>query len=292
MKEEDISFYSDGHKLYGSIYIPEVEKSDKLFLTCSGFMGLNNIHPARFARGLTEKGHVCAGFDFRGFGKSDGSPSHVILDEQIRDITNLITYLKNMESLKDKKIVLIGWGMAGGLIFKSAKISPEISGLISCNGFFNNRRVQKSLRGEKGWNEFYAWYMEEQRKEIQNGEEKEYMPFDFYPLDEVTKGYVYNVLYKNPDFDRKVKIGFAQSLISFSIEENDSFYKDIPLLIAHGDQNKLHPIEEANSLMDNYQGNKELYWIKDAGHTEWMFDDNPKFISLIEKINQWTNEKC
>jgi fermentation-respiration switch protein FrsA (DUF1100 family) len=51
--------------------------------------------------------------------------------------------------------------------------------------------------------------------------------------------------------------------------------KDTPIFIAHGDQNALHPVEEAKSLYEKYPGPKQLYWIPNAGHTEWMLDESP-----------------
>jgi hypothetical protein len=39
-----------------------------------------------------------------------------------------------------------------------------------------------------------------------------------------------------------------------------------------------------------WNGEKSLYRIADAGHTEWMHDDNEHFIALAETIANWLDE--
>jgi len=62
---------------------------------------------------------------------------------------------------------------------------------------------------------------------------------------------------------------------------------ELPVLIAHGDQNVLHPTGEARSLFERYPGPKELYWIEGGGHTEWMDDDDNRYKRLAGRIADW-----
>ena len=119
----------------------ELGKGKPVVLVCSGFMGLNRIHPARFARALTDLGYVCFGFDCRGFGKSGGEPGRVFLREQIRDIENAGIYLSLQDEAEGKDIVLVGWGMGAGLLLEAADEVPRQAGLVSINGFCNGRRL-------------------------------------------------------------------------------------------------------------------------------------------------------
>ncbi|WP_206075730.1 alpha/beta hydrolase [Marinobacter sp. NP-4(2019)] len=84
---------------------------------------------------------------------------------------------------------------------------------------------------------------------------------------------------------------FADSLISFCPEAHlDDRFAQIPLLIAHGAENDLHPVTEARSLYARYPGPKELFLLKGAGHTEWMLDEDPKFQTFAAKIADWISE--
>jgi alpha-beta hydrolase superfamily lysophospholipase len=65
----------------------------------------------------------------------------------------------------------------------------------------------------------------------------------------------------------------------------------VPMLLAHGECNELHPPEQAEALRKVYGGEVEHYPIEGAGHTEWMADDNPTFQALCERMLRWLEEQ-
>ncbi|MBS3819887.1 alpha/beta fold hydrolase [bacterium] len=294
MKEKEVWFFSDGIKLNGTFYYPsEVKTQEKnpIVMTCSGFLGLNAIHPARFARALTQKGYICFGFDYRGFAKSGGERRRVLLQEQIRDIENAALYLSLQKEMKGRNLVLIGWGMGAGLILQAADEIPQLAGLICINGFYNGYRFLKERRTEGQWKEFMNWLHKLRKEEVQTGEIKRVDPFKIYPLDEVTQKYVNDVLFKTKGFGGKVELHFGYSLLHYNPEAQLNHLPPLPLLVVHGEKNKLHPLSEANSLYEKYPGPKELFIIPHAGHTEWMCDDCDPFQNLIQRILQWIDQK-
>ena len=292
MREESVNFISDNIALDGSFYKPDtIEDNTKpIMLVCSGYTGMKEIHPARFARFFTKEGFISFGFDYRGFGKSKGTKNKVLIEEQIRDIANAVTFVKSV--YPDKRIVIAGWGMSGGMIIESAKLIKEfISGLVCMNGFYNNIRVQKELRGTQEFNRYKQWLQAERLKNVNGKGEKDFDPFDIYPLDKVSREYVFSELVKTEGYGIRADFDFADSLMLFNCENDLSHLNDIPVLIAHGAQNKLHPITEANSIYEKYpNSNKELFLLQDGGHTEWMLDTNPKFIEFASKITSWANK--
>ena len=295
MKEKRASFYSDGHKLDGSWYLPPKGKENKsapLLLICSGFLGLKDIHPARFARFFTELGYRGFSFDYRGFGKSEGVRGHVLLEEQIEDISNAISFV--LPRLKEsRKIVLIGWGMGGGLVLEAAhtmNASREIVGLMSLNGFYSGERVQQNVRGSRKWKQLQHWALKQRMRNVRY-KNQQISPFDIYPLDPITQKYVDTELRKNKDFGGNVTLAFLGSLMRFAPECNLADLSLIPLFIAHGTKNLTHPPNEARALYKKYPGGKTLYWIKDAGHTEWMHDDHPTFLALTQKMHIWLKQR-
>jgi len=286
MKEEKTSFTSDGKKLDASIYRPQSPDATlPLFVTCSGFQGLNAIHPARFARALTPRGYTCFGFDYRGFAASEGEPGRVHLDEQIRDITNALRFVRT--ALAPKKIVVAGWGMGAGLVIEAARVAEGIDALVVMNGLYDAVRVQKALRGDEGWRDFRAWLDAERARLVGGGAPRKVDPFDVYPLDGQTKRYCDDVLRKHEAFGHGVWPSFADSLLQLRADARCDHLQNTPILIVHGDRNALHPPEEARSLFAAYPGPKDAYWVPDAGHTEWMLDDDPKFVELSITIDRW-----
>ncbi len=289
MREETACFSSDGFTLDGSFYLPDesVAADAPVVIVCSGFTGLKNIHPERFARFFTRRGYVCYGFDYRGFAKSEGEREKVLLEEQERDIANAVAYVRHHALGKARPVVLAGWGMAGGMIFNAAQLVEGIDALIAMNGFYDARRVQKAVRGDAGYAEFLDWMEEERRRLVCGGAPEGIDPFHIYPLDPVSRKYVDEELRKNPDYGMTADFRFADSLLSFHPEGNLEAFSDMPLLIAHGGENALHPPAEAESLRAKYPGPCELFLLEGGGHTEWMLDENPLFKIFAGAIAEW-----
>ncbi len=295
MNSESVSVISDGFRLDGSFYWEEtaLKPTTPLVIVCSGFTGLKRIHPERYARYLTKRGFMTFGFDYRGFGDSEGERGKVLLEEQVRDIANVVAFVSARGKKEGRKLVLAGWGMGGGLVLDAYRHAEElIDGLIAMNGFFDAVRVQKALRGELGWKQFKAFINEERLYLAKGGEPRGIDPFDIYPLDEISRGYVDEVLRKTPGYGLTSVLDFADSLIDFCPEAQiDERYANTPLLIAHGAENDLHPVSEARSLYSIYPGPKSLYLLPGGGHTEWMLDEDPKFQTFAGQVADWLHQE-
>jgi pimeloyl-ACP methyl ester carboxylesterase len=250
-------------------------------------MGLNGIHPKRLARALTPLGYACFGFDYRGFGKSEGEHGRVLLEEQISDIANAAAFASSHPLANGRRTILVGWGMGGGLVLEAARLIPRVVGLICLNGFYNGKRVQKLVRGYDGWLGFLKQIDRARAKAVKSSEIEDVEPFTIYPIDSEASAYVESVLKRHPDFGGKVRPMLADSLLRFCPEQNLEDLSRVPILIVHGESNRMHPPTEAESLYRNYPGPKEILWLWKSGHTEWMKDDHPTFQKLIININSW-----
>jgi pimeloyl-ACP methyl ester carboxylesterase len=289
VREEAVVFQSDGWKLDGSIYRGDA-RDDALpaVITCSGFQGFNATHPARFARALTPRGYTCFGFDYRGFARSEGVAGSVHVEEQIRDIANAVRFVRSV--VAPRALVLSGWAMGGAMVLEAARLAEGIDGLVVTNPIADAVRVQRAVRGEDGYRAFRAWLDEERARLVAGGEPRRVDPFAIYPLDPETKRYCDEVLAKNPEFGHGVFPSFADSLLQLAPESRLDHLARMPLFLAHGDRNALHPPDEARSLLARYPGPKQMHWVPDAGHTEWMLDGHPKLLALVDALDAWMRE--
>lgn len=290
MQSEQTHLFSDGLRLGASFFWPDdldTSKRHPMVIACSGFTGLRHIHPARFARFLTKRGQPCFSFDYRGFADSEGPRHRVLLEEQVRDIIHATAYVAGDQRVDASRLILLGWGMGGGLVIDAARQLPSVIGIIAVNGFYDGPRVQLSHRGEAGYHEFCQRVADERRQRSRAGTATEADPFHIYPLDPQSRDYVDKVLRRTPGYQaERYSFELADSLLRWAPEAYAG-RMHLPLLIAHGEQNQLHPTSEAESLYSSYGGPKELFWIEGAGHTEFMHDDNPKFQSLGGRVADW-----
>lgn len=293
MIEEQVQFYSDGLKLAGTFYWPDGagEEPGPITIACSGFTGLRRIHPARFARFLTSRGHACFGFDYRGFADSEGPRGRVLLEEQVRDIMHAAAYVSGESRVDERRMLLLGWGMGAGLVLDAARMLLGVVGVIAVNGFYNGARVQRAHRGDDGFRAFCLQVGAERRERVRSGKAAMVDPFDIYPLDAQSREYVDNVLRKTPQYDaERYSMELADSLLRWD-PESQARDMEVPLLIAHGTENRLHPPGEAEALHAAYGGPKTLFWLETAGHTEFMHDEDPKFQLLAGRIGNWISQR-
>jgi hypothetical protein len=288
--EEATHFYSDGLKLDASFFFPSGDRAQDdlpIVVPCSGFMGLKIIHPERFARALTPLGYPCFTFDYRGFGKMQIVKGKVLIEEQIRDIVHAMSFVAGDPRVRDRPMVLLGWGMGAGLALEATPIAPNVRGLICINGLYDAIRVQRAVRGEAGWRKFREWFAARQIESARTADTIEIDPFDIYPLDPQTRTYVDGPLMASPGFGGTVHFSFAESLLKFAPERHLAHLSGVPLLVVHGEENRLHPLIEAESLYHEYPGPKERFWVPGAGHTEWMHDDHPTFRMVADRVAGW-----
>lgn len=296
MREEEHRFFSDGLALRGKFFLPDPGAAEDagphaLVVPCSGFTGLMDFHPARFARALTARGITCFGFDYRGFGDSEGVPGRVILEEQVRDVQHAVAYAAADGRVDPERVFLLGWGMGAGLVLDAGRHLPGVRGLICLNGFYSGRRLYEANRTPEEMEDLHQEIRESRRLRATTGEASWRDPFSFYLLDSTSRGYVDAVLRDAPGYNGGAySFELADSLLTW---EPDAYApaQRIPLLIGHGTENRLHSVEEAWRLFVSYGGPRELYWLDGAGHTEWMLDDNRIFQVLILKLVAWVEQR-
>lgn len=291
MIERQIHFYSEGFKLDGTLYLPDDYKPGEkrpAIIPNSGYQGINEFYPKLFARNFTDAGYVCLGFDYRGFAKSEGEEGRVILDEQVEDIQNAITFLSLQDEVDPDRIGLIGWGMGASNVVRVTAKDKRVKAVAALNGFYNGERWLRSIHSYVEWNEILKVVEEDRKYRVLTGKSKLADAFIHYPLDPATADYVNKELRVFSAFGNQVVLQFTDSMISLKAEAAAKNVK-VPLFIAHGKDNLLHPIDEAYGLYEAANEPKQLFII-DGKHNDFMYHEDEVFQELIGQLKTFFNE--
>lgn len=291
MNEMDVSFYSDGVKLNGILYLPEgYDGSERLpaIIVNSGYTGLNAIYPRLFAQALTQAGYTVLGFDFRGCGESEGVRGRFILEEQVRDIQHALAFLKEQDTVDNDRIGIIGWGMAGGLVVDVASKEPEVKAVAALNGFFDGKAFYRYAFPGNAFAELERRIVKERAHRVVTGELTFTNPFEGYPLDPDTADVVNDRLLPVKNYEITVSFEIAGSIMGFNaLERVDRL--DCPLFVAHGEDNRLHPIEQSKRLYEMATVPKHFYTI-DGKHNDFMTYGHPGFQELARELIAWCDD--
>jgi fermentation-respiration switch protein FrsA (DUF1100 family) len=286
MKERQIHFYSEGCKLDGTLYLPDdYQPGEKrpAIIPNSGYQGFNEFYPRLFARNLTEAGYVCLGFDYRGFAKSEGAKGRVILDEQVEDIKNAISFLQIQEEVDPEQIGLIGWGMGASNVVRVGAADKRVKAVAALNGFFDGERWLKSIHSYVEWNNILKMIDEDRIRRAMTGQSLLADPFIHYPLDPATNDYVKKELVPLSPFGKQTALQFTESIAAMNAEKAAAEISPIPLFIAHGKDNLLHPLEESVALYNAAKEPKQFYLI-DGKHNDFMYHEHPVFQDLVQEL--------
>lgn len=289
MREHVVQFFSEGILMKGTLYLPDVQAQGRPYpaiIPVSGYQGLNAIYPRLFASYFTERGYICLGFDYRGFGASGGPAGRVILDEQVEDIRSALAFLLSREEVDRERIGLLGWGMGASNVIRVAAREPSVKAIAALNGFFNGRRWLKQVLTEEQFAMMMVALKADRLTRALSGCSQSIDPFLYYPLDLDTSGHVDDHLVPVDGFGIAVTLELPESILELDAESVLPELSNTPLMVAHGKHNRLHPISESKSLREKARG--EVEWLElDGKHNDFMIEDHPIFSILGERLEQF-----
>ncbi|QIK63298.1 alpha/beta hydrolase [Leucobacter viscericola] len=286
MIEKKTTFYSEGAVLQASFYYPDDYVADgnhPVLIVNSGYQGFNEFYPKMFAELFTARGYVCFGFDYRGMADSEGPKGTVLLEQQVEDVRNAVTFVQNQPNVDPKRIALLGWGMGAANVVMAAEHGRNVAAVVAMNGFYDGERWLKSVHTYDEWTKILEEVEQDRVRRVLEGESKLADTFEHYPLDPATKDYVANELEQVYGFGHPTRLQFTESIISTNVEQAAARLDTIPLFIAHGVDNTLHPIAEAEGLFAAAASPKVFYRV-DGRHNDFMFVDHPVFVAMCDQV--------
>jgi uncharacterized protein len=174
MRTEKVTFYSEGDKLNGALYLPDGDKN-KLWpaiVQGPGFLGLKDAkHYIMMFEKLCAAGYACLCFDYRGWGDSEGKQRGWIMPQwQLEDIRNGITYLQTRSEIDPNRIATYGsGGTGGGNAIYAAAIDQRVKCAVCYLGISDGRDWLHSMRREYEWIDYLKRIEEDRKKRVLAG---------------------------------------------------------------------------------------------------------------------------
>ncbi len=292
MRRVPLPFFSSRLRLDADLYLPDDGGAGApypVIIPCSGFQGLKVIHPERFARALVPRGFAVLAFDYRGFGFSEGERGRLVPQEWAEDVRAAVDRVSAHPELDADRVGLLGWGLGGGVVVYEAGDDPRVKAVVCCNGIADGRESVHKMHDSATWEKLLSRVETDRGHRTVAGRSEITDPWDIVRLnlDESTDGYVEQELYKAPGFGSGVTLESADYLLRFQPWSKVANISPRPIMIVHGSNNQLHKVDEAQRLYDVAQEPKELVLLDGLGHTEWMFDENPDFQRVVERLDEF-----
>lgn len=297
MRSAPLPFFSNGLRLDADLHLPDSpapRSGYPVVIPTSGYQGLKVIHPERFARALTARGWAVLAFDYRGFGLSEGERGRLVPQEWAEDVHAAVDRVCAHDDLDHEAVSLLGWGLGGGVVVAEAATDPRVRSVVCMNGIASGSRSTRKMHDDASWNSLINRLPADRKRRTTLGRSEATSPWDIVrlDLDGKTDGYVDDVLYRAPGFGSVVTLESAEYLLRFEPVESVHLLAPRPLLIVHGEENQLHKVEEARDLYQHAAEPKQLVVLPGRGHTEWMFDQDETFQSVVETVASFLSDSA
>ncbi|WP_291945575.1 alpha/beta fold hydrolase [Cetobacterium sp.] len=287
MKIKEFKIYSDKNILKGNHYEANLKnKRNKVILMCHGFAGIQDLFFPKYAEKFSLEGFDVITFDYNGFGKNEGE-TEIIPSNQIRDISNVILYLKKNEEFRDKQLYLWGTSLGGLYVLKLAATLPGISGVYAQITFSNGIRNNTSLLDFEGKEKYLNQLENIRYKEILENK-KLLLPLKRLLSDSQSK--VFLEKYKE-EFSTLLSTKLSLATISDINELSIDSYLDkinVPVLLLKANNDIVNLPQEMDFIYKVLKCDKKLLEY-DCGHYD-VYEDDVFLSSIVEQIKWFSKE--
>ena len=126
---QPVSFYSEGVKLDGDLFLPDdLQPGQKRagIVLCHGYTGVKDLYLPDNAGELNRLGYVVLTFDYKGWGKSEGSRSRLAPFSRVADVQAAITFLGLQPQCDKNRIGIYGTSYGCATVVFTAAIDERV----------------------------------------------------------------------------------------------------------------------------------------------------------------------
>ena len=176
MNPSEVTFYSDSDKIAGYLFTPADWKAGDPprpgILVLAGYSGNTQADCTHMMKRLCAEGWFVFGYDYVGFGKSDGKRNRHRPLEQAQNTYDALTYMQTVPGIDPERLAIYGtsFGCANG-IWVTAH-DERVKCLVTSVGVTDGYEWMRSIRRPWEWLAFKDRVLKEAQKRVVSGEGK------------------------------------------------------------------------------------------------------------------------
>ena len=286
MATSDVYFYSDGLRIAGYFYAPDDwrprDPPRPGIVMLAGYGGNPQFDCAHMMQRLCAAGWFVLGFDYRGFGRSEGRRGRHRPLEQAQDAYDALSYMQTVQGIDPERLGLYGTSFGGAHGIWVTAHDERVKCLVASVAVTNGERWMRLIRRPWEWLEFKDRVMADARRRVHTGEPTM-----------VDKG---EIMIRDPDAIRQREMQMRQS---DSIQSEDLDLESAeaalryrpewvvdkisprPVLMIYAEHDNLVPPEEQLSCYEKCGEPKKLVKLPRAGHYDSYEFRNPEISKIV-----------
>jgi dipeptidyl aminopeptidase/acylaminoacyl peptidase len=283
-----VTFYSEGVKLVGDVYLPEDIKPGERragVVLCHGYTGVRNIYLPDNARVLAEAGYVVLNFDYKGWGDSDGPKTRLAPYSRVADVQAAVSFLSAHPQVDPERLGIYGTSYGGATVVFVAAIDPRVKCVVSVVGIGNGARWMRSVRRPDEYHDVVARADADRRKRALTGVSELAERNEILLPDRQSAELGAAARRNNPFAVTQVPLEFVDDTLGFNPEWVVDRIAPRPVLFITAEDDRLVPSQESEAMYARAGEPKKLVVLKGVGHYE-VYGGEP-FRRVMDETLAW-----
>ena len=288
MTTKAVTFYSEGCKLAGDLYLPDDlgagEKRAGILL-CHGYTGVKDLYLPDNARAFNKAGYVAMTFAYKGWGASAGPPTRLTPYGRVADAHAALTFLAMQAEVDGDRLGLYGPSYGGSTAVWLAASDERAKCVVSVVGVGHGARWMRSVRRPDEWRELLEKSRADRERRVTTGESAA-VDRDFVLLpDRQSKALATAARRANPGAVSEVPLEFIDETLAFNPEWVVDKISPRAVLFITTDDDRLVPPEESVAMFEAAGEPKKLVTLANYGHYEVYSE--PAFSEVMKETLAW-----
>ena len=288
---QPVSFYSEGVKLDGDLFLPDgLQSGEKRagVVLCHGYTGVKDLYLPDNAAELNRIGYVVLTFDYKGWGRSEGPRSRLAPFGRVADVQAAITFLGLQPQCDKHRIGIYGTSYGCATVVFVAAIDERVKCTVGVVGMGHGGRWMRSVRRPDEWFDLLARAEQDRESRVLTGK-SEFVPREDILLpDRQSAELAARARAANPNAVGTIPLEYVDETLSFHPEWVVDRISPRPLLLIAAGDDRLVPPEDCRSLFDKAKEPKKLVVLPGIGHYEVY--GKPAFDHVMRETGAWLRQ--
>ncbi|MDP6705988.1 MAG: alpha/beta hydrolase [Alphaproteobacteria bacterium] len=285
---KSVSFYSEGVKLDGDLFLPDDLSAGEQragVVLCHGYTGVKDLYLPDNARVLNEAGYVVLTFDYKGWGKSEGSRTRLAPYSRAIDVQAALSYLALQDEVDEERLGIYGTSYGGATVVWVGAVDERVKCIVSVVGIGHGQRWMRSVRRPDEWHDLLERSAADRAKRVTTGESEFVDRAEVLLPDRQSAELAAAARANNPSALNTLPMEYVDETLGFHPEWVVDKIAPRPVLFITTDDDRLVPPEESVALYERAGEPKKLVVLKGYGHYEVYVD--PAFTEVMDETVAW-----
>ncbi|HVZ60460.1 MAG TPA: alpha/beta fold hydrolase [Terriglobales bacterium] len=269
---KSVSFYSEGLKLVGDLYLPEnIPAGEKRagIVLCYGYTGSRKLYLPDTARALVAAGYVVLTFDYKGWGESEGSRTRLAPYSRVADAQAALTFLSIQPQVDPNRLGIYGSSYGGSTAIWTSAIDQRVKCTVAVIAVGNGLKWMRSVRRPDDFADLMERSAADRVKRVQTGKSELVERGEVLMADRKSAAISSAQRQSTgPGLVTKIPLEYIDDTAGFNPEWVVDKISPRPVLFITTDDDRIAPSEQSENMFARAGEPKKLVMLKGYGHYE------------------------